>query len=113
MATQLNVVPSERPIPVFQHLIILVVYLIIALVVTGQFVEGLYSSSLLYPLILFQTIRLMRQPFSSSLALVTGVSFLVLYAVYGPNLLVFSGIDPSLTIAMFIVFADVIKALSD
>lgn len=113
LATQFHTTPLKRLSPPFQHVIVALVYMVIGLVIAGQFVDGLYSPTLLYPLLMLQTIRLMRQPFSSSLALVTGVSFLVLYAVYGPNLLIFSGIDPSLTIAMFIVFSDVIKKYSD
>lgn len=113
LATQFHAAPLERPVLSFQHVIMALVYMVIGLVIAGQFVEGLYSPNLLYPMLILQTIRLIRQPFSSSLALVTGISFLVLYAVYGPNLLIFSRIDPSLTIAMFIAFTDTIKACSD
>ncbi|MFD1983367.1 hypothetical protein ACFSOZ_11880 [Mesorhizobium newzealandense] len=84
-------------------------YVTIALCFVGQSITEIYTSKYLFALIAFQTARLCLRYFRSSLDLAIGVSFLLLYVPFAPNLLIFDGIDASVIISIFVIFTDVLR----
>lgn len=84
-------------------------YPLIASMFLAPLITPIDTPFFLFSLIGLQAARLCNQNLNSSLNISTGIAFLLLYAVFAPNLYIFQGIDSSVTIAMFIIFTDVIK----
>lgn len=87
-----------------------IVYLIMVFFFASQAFPSLQAEFFLPLLIIAQLLRLIVRGFRKSLDIFTSVSFLLLYAIFAPNLQIFSNIDSTLTISIFILFSDAVAA---
>lgn len=85
-----------------------VVYLTIVTFALSQVFSILQSDIYLPLLIVVQMVRLSRKRFENSLEISFSVTFLLLYAVFSLNLYIFTGVNSTLTLVVFIIFCDLI-----
>lgn len=87
-------------------------YCAIIWVFIAQILPDIGISSILYALVFLQTCRLSCRGFNSSIDIAIGASFLLLYFMFAPNLLLHAGIDSSISVSIFILFTDVLRKFS-
>lgn len=84
-------------------------YTAIFICLIGNIWPEVYYKNILFIITTLQTARLCLRGFSSSIDIAIGTSFLALYFILAPNIFLFDGTDPSLTVAIFIMFSDTMR----